>query len=73
MDYFGNKTQKIAKRWGSALRPPCLRLMGTSLPDPSHWNYSLMQMIGLFWQNEAYILSFLPPFPLFQKTFPRHR
>jgi len=28
MDYFDSKSPKIAKRWGFALRPPCLRRLG---------------------------------------------
>jgi len=72
MNYFGSKSPKIAKHWGST-PIPSFRLndqrMCTGkfllLLKLSYW---LMQMIGNLEQNETYIFC---PSPV-QKMFPSH-
>jgi len=36
MDYLGCKSPKIAKRWGSALRPSCFRRLRPHTPCRFH-------------------------------------
>jgi len=85
VDYFGNKSQKSSSAGCSAPRPPCLRRLGASLPDPRLdsmtgecirpyapiKHFWLIQMLGNFGAKwNLYFLPFLSC-PK-QKMFSRH-
>jgi len=86
MAYCGSKFPKIAKRWGSAQRSPCVWRMEDSPPNSSSGKMTiengqhpttteLLVDAGAwqFWGKIKLLTTFyFLPLPPFQKTFPRH-